>query len=426
MSNEQVIIDREAPGWAQRLNTDLNMALNRLSRPRTVTRAVSEFGYNVVSYGADNTGAADSHAAVQSVIDEAPSGSTVYFPPGDYIFSASLAYADKALSFTSLGGPDSVRMRFYDCSGIEVTLSDQPTLDDPWTLRVTGLNIATNNQSDATGYMAISVQAPDLLTDGGTSQWGVIIDNCIFDGNERFEQWWPFSVYIRNVSNNRITNCMSYAKANHAKGFGFVFSGHSTVCYVNSCELYFNVVAIQQDGTGYTNWASEGLIVDRCGIRAAIGVRKIHDVANGEPQFQVSNCHINCTVACIYTSNAYEIQITDCLLYLQEMAFEAIDANPVGIWLTDSSVGTPNTKFTVRGMQIRILTTPSGLSRGVLIDMSVGVIDACIFEAFDRGIEIAATRSDIHVSRNNRYISCTTSVLNSGVSNTQDAATVAL
>jgi hypothetical protein len=32
MSNEQVIIDREAPPWAQRLQTDLNAILARLSR----------------------------------------------------------------------------------------------------------------------------------------------------------------------------------------------------------------------------------------------------------------------------------------------------------------------------------------------------------------------------------------------------------
>ncbi len=47
-----------------------------------ITAAANQF--NVVSYGADPTGAADSQAAIQLAYDAALTGDTVYFPSGDY------------------------------------------------------------------------------------------------------------------------------------------------------------------------------------------------------------------------------------------------------------------------------------------------------------------------------------------------------
>jgi hypothetical protein len=190
--------------------------------------------------------------------------------------------------------------------------------------------------------------------------------------------------------------------------------------------LFFNEIAIQQDGDGYTNWASEGLVVKGCGIKAGIGVFKTHSALNGEPQLQVYDTHINARGVCIYTINTFEVQISNCLLYLQGTALETISSDPFGVYLADSSAGGTNNGFFVRGTQIRCLDTPSGISRGVFADMSVGLIEGSTFTTLTRGIEIASGRSSIHVSRNNRYVSCTANVTNLGVSNTQDAATVAL
>lgn len=63
--------------------------------------------FNVITYGADNTGASGSKAAIQSAIDAASlaGGGTVYFPPGVYSISGGSLLIPSGVSMIGDGNP---------------------------------------------------------------------------------------------------------------------------------------------------------------------------------------------------------------------------------------------------------------------------------------------------------------------------------
>src|SRR5215472_1789182 len=90
--------------------------------------------YNVVSYGADKTGVADSAAAINAAITAAKNanGGVVYFPPGSYAVSTPPNLA--GCSNVVLMGDQATYLKpmatFAGSAGIVVTGGDSVTIED--------------------------------------------------------------------------------------------------------------------------------------------------------------------------------------------------------------------------------------------------------------------------------------------------------
>lgn len=76
--------------WGGILNTDLTSIQ---SWGNTLETATSTLVFNVLAYGATGNGSTDDTAAIQAAINASTTGSTVYFPAGTYIISATLSLA---------------------------------------------------------------------------------------------------------------------------------------------------------------------------------------------------------------------------------------------------------------------------------------------------------------------------------------------
>ena len=74
--------------------------------PRASRDTSAQHVFNVHSYGARGDGTTDDTAAIQSILDTAPSGSKVYFPPGRYRLTAPLFVRTSGLHLAGAHGDE--------------------------------------------------------------------------------------------------------------------------------------------------------------------------------------------------------------------------------------------------------------------------------------------------------------------------------
>lgn len=368
---------------------------------------------SVKDFGAVGNDVADDTLAIQRAVDATPNFGSLYFPAGSYVCTAPITLGDKCITIYGAGFLNSVVRFSNGTNGFVITNTDGPPLDDAYTVTIRDLWIFTNNQSDASTAKAIHYSQPAPPGDGGQPQMSLLVQNCYFSGIFKFDQWWPFAIYVENAPNTLIDRCFYQGKANTTKGDAFYAAGKSDVFVVRDCQIIFCHSGVTQESNDLDDFGSEGLIVRNTGIDDCdFGVRKLHQNASGvgEPLLEVVGCQISARGIGIYSVNAYDVSIHDCLIYLQGTALEPIEASPYGIRL-DKTVGATMNKFTVAQCGISLLDNPSGTGTGVYTAVGEGQVALCRFFNFD-GPAITVDATNVYVARNNAFENCPSTVSN--------------
>lgn len=382
-----------------------------------VARSVQDKMRDIVSvkdFGAVGDDVTDDRAAFQAAINATPSFGALYIPAGKYVLSGPLTISNKCITIYGAGFLDSVLRFTGGTSGIVITNTGAPPLDDAYTVTIRDLWFFTNNQSDASTAKAIHYSQPAPGGDGGQTQLSLLVQNCYFTGIFKFDQWWPYAVYAENTPNVLIDRCFYQGKANTCKGDAFYAAGKSDVLVVRDSQILFCNSGVTQESNSLDNFGAEGLIVRGTGIDDCnYGVRKLHQNASGigEPLLEVTGCQITSRGIAIYSVNALDVSIHDCLIYLQGTALEPIQADPAGIRL-DKTVGATIKNFTIAQCGFTLLDNPSGSATGIFTSVADGAIFGNRFKDFD-GPAIQVDASNVYVARSNIFTNCPTTVLNS-------------
>lgn len=368
---------------------------------------------SVKDFGAVGDDIADDTAAFQAAVDAAPPYSAIYIPSGKYRLTSEIEWGNKAISVYG-SGPVTTIVRGIGCGCFRVANTAPPTLGESYTVTFRDIWFTTDNSSDGSNVAAILVEQPAPGDDGGQTQVSVFVENCHFVGMFPFDQWWPYGVRLINAPNAFIDKCFYQGQANRCRGDAYHASGKSDVLVVRDSQAIFCNSGVTQESSDLENYGSEGLIVKGTGIDDCnYGVRKVHQNSSGvgEPLIEVIGCQISTRGIGIYTVNAYDISVHDCLIYMQGSALEPIIATPTGIHL-GATPGASMKGFTVSQCGISLLDIPTGSGTGIYTAVSGGSVSNSRFSGIN-GPAIHVDSADVFVSRTNTFSNCPSPLLNS-------------
>ena len=162
---------------------------------RTVTTTTNYLAnnavHNVKDYGATGDGTTDDAAAIQLAIDDATDGGTIYFPPGDYMVSATISLTKPGLHLTGANGGA--------WRNIDYQLTPTPM----------SLDRSTSNIIGTTAAMTVISANGRLDADAATEWAGPVIENLsIWDNGGRTTATFGTMtlLHIRNQNNWTVRN----------------------------------------------------------------------------------------------------------------------------------------------------------------------------------------------------------------------------
>ena len=192
--------------------------LNRYLRDDATFALPSLYTFNVIDYGADPTGAADSTAAINAAYAAIPAtGGILYFPTGTYKVTATLTTWAKSITVMGDG---------WNASTIA---NNSPTLD---TVALTGSVRVTNIRFFPSVARSAGIE---LNISGGAQQ--VLVDNCFF--NACFN---PIAI-IGTAGQLMITNC-SMRLTTAVTGIGIFFN--TTGAGITLANILMDAAAISR------------------------------------------------------------------------------------------------------------------------------------------------------------------------------------
>lgn len=373
------------------------------------TVSVSDFG----AVGDDST---DDRAAFQRAVDAVPSYGALYIPAGKYVLGGQVNISNKCITIYGAGFLATVLRFNQGSSGFVIVNTGSPPLDEAYTITLRDLWFFTNNRSGTSTAKAISITAPAPGSDGGQTQLSLLVQDCYFTGIFKFDEWWPYAIYVENTPNVLIDRCFYQGQANLCKGDAFYAKGKSDVLVVRDSQVLFCNSGVTQESNAMDDFGAEGLIVKGTGIDDCnYGVRKLHQNSSGvgEPLLEVIGCQITSRGLAIYSVNAFDVSIHDCLIYLQGSSLEPISENPTGIRLDKTAGASSIEGYTISQCGITLLDNPSGQGTGIYVSMDDGAIYGNRFNDFD-GPAIQIDGSGSYVSRSNNFTNCPTTVVTTG------------
>lgn len=262
--------------------------------PNTGTVSTIDPVYNVLTYGADKSGVADSTAAIQSAVDHAltAGGGTVFFPAGTYLMNSGGVTLGNKVTLEGAGRletvvkrtnsqttsmfayePTSASMSGVTIQDMTISSSSAEThcvrlgVDDGYEIQNTMLrNVLISNPYDAQ-------YARCLLINGMTRN--VDVDNCIFIGCEtpttNQSRNWQYTVMV-GVGPNQCG------------------PGHTIV--FRDCLFKYGQIGLNVTATSNTPTAgrTQALTIDNCEWegQTVIGLRLYHGQG-----YRITNCNFH-------------------------------------------------------------------------------------------------------------------------------------
>ena len=310
--------------------------------------------YNVLAYGADPTGVADSTAAIQAAV-QAGAGSEIVFPPGTYTISAAI----QVPSDTTLRSTGHATLRLAAGSNSHVIrIADNAT-----NVTIRGLEIDGNKAENAGGHgitsggassnlAAIDCDIHDCYNDG--IRWaGVAAVTGVLCRGIRAHDNGAAGISGDNLDQFSFLGCHAWDNATHGIGW----SGIGTNGSVTGCTSHNNGHGVNaaDNYTGYATGNSHLTITGN--VSSGGGNNGIH----------VSGDHVTITGNTVTGATTHGIQMnadgeTVCVgstvsgntvelcglsgIWLSDCKYYAVSGNTVsecashGVWLTNSVGGT--------------------------------------------------------------------------------------
>lgn len=260
--------------------------------------AGASFGYNVSEYGAIGDGVTDDRDALNTLLNStAPTGSTIYFPPGTYLISSNISIVDK--QFTFIG----VQSIIKTTSNISIfTISSTTTAaskfkiqdlifkgNDGTTSQI-GLNFSDNSGSflitncSFTDFGGSGIAVANTET---SDQLGGIVSTCKFYSNNIGVNLLNRGEYVQIVTCDFISNI---------KGI-LSIAGNS---FITGCNINYNTTGIETD-SGANNGHN---IISDCNINHNSSYSL--NIQNTTLYMTISDCHIYQGEIRVFTTTGVE------------------------------------------------------------------------------------------------------------------------
>lgn len=273
-------------------------------------------------FGAVGDGVVDDTVALQKVFDAVPaSGGSIYFPPGYYKITSALVLPNAPIKISGAGISQTVILQ----SGAN---------QDGLRFSATGTNTIVGN---GTVYKTFEVRDLSIMrngTNGGrgiSAAWLPMTNNqTLFLANNvqiyNFNnggQNWATGIYLFNANGTIIDKC-------HIKGNVFdtnlttenPYSMESGIEYASDGTLgqidhivNETVVGCVSNGIKVTGWY-EGFFVDKCAfVQVHRGCYLIGDAVKQNPDFMLSNTHVDCRYRAVDATNIFKVKVINCDLF---------------------------------------------------------------------------------------------------------------
>ena len=274
---------------------------------------------NVLDFGADPTGVADSTAAIQAAFDAVTTPAAVYIPSGTYKLTSQIAYINKTISI--IGDGIGATTLLWDSAatsvGIKATISDV-------NLRFEVRHLTFLTQQAAVGTaleidMSGQLVPPPVGAFLGTipnraAPRGYISDLEIRGQTSAATNGFDCGVYLKDVMKGYVSNVHVRGKygatqSDFESQYGIRLSsqGKATEVVIDTCWIFHT-------NYGVHSREFEGVMVTNCNmIGVYIGVDS--ETTDLLPQFDISNTHINAHRHCINFLRMRDCTITNNLLY---------------------------------------------------------------------------------------------------------------
>jgi hypothetical protein len=363
---------------------------------------------NILRYGADPTGVADSSTAVQSALNVAIATNGVMFvPPGKYkclsAISATMPSATASVSIFG-SGAEGTQLIWPTGGGLAINyigpFNSSHVRDIAFLCGVAGTDTQRGLVLNQTG--TIANPALTALSD---------VTNCVFRGSDGYGQafYWQSALYIQSVSNVNIANC-SYCGANTptTAGIGVALIGTPTTIGViyNLLGCTFTDLAL---GLDYLS-NIQGVTVSQSNFTGPLTGIQVLSPATNCNELVVSGSQFACDGPGILTQ-----AFIPNVLISGNTFFVGVTASDTGIELgnagnfaiTGNIFGAPNATFITSNRGVSIDSTNASLP---------GVISGNVFQTMSVGINLGASSSFVSV-QGNTFIGGIININNLGTNN---------
>lgn len=370
---------------------------------------------NVIAFGADPTGAADSYAALMAAYAACPArGCAVYFPRGKYTFLTSPIYtfSTQPAGMHIFGdAPEATILNFPNATyGLQFSFFGPES-----SVTINDLTLLTGQIG---GQIGLALLQPDNAKCLG-SFTPSYITNVIFRGEDLgggggTDRHWEYAFYVKGVSGTNLTNSTVWGGAGTGVGAAYTGNDTGTGCpgiTTGSFSVQHNLVNFSaenvRDGVQVGTQVQGIQIANSNFIASNDGVNVLSgDDAIGEVSLQGSQITA--------TNNCVEIQSAMQSLAVQNNPFLACTTS--GVTTTNVAVSgvisgnsiIPNTPLSGKGINIQ---GPSNFAGQGPLNISDNVISQ-----FATAISLGATSSQVQVGWNSG-LSNTTFISNSGTNN---------
>jgi hypothetical protein len=380
-----------------------NQFTNFVSTGSTAARnLVTRFSdiVNVKDFGAVGDGVANDTAAIQAAVNYAGQSKKVYIPAGTYYCASSIT-SNLATSFSGDGISETILL--FNGNGIILSPSNDNASSEI-------NNISFHKKIGSVSGTAITYNGSSQISGGGIQD----------RSSPRF--------YFNNISikgegdstNSGFLNGIEIISSIHGIIDGLHFDGMSPS---QSSPQSSKAISITGSGSGAeflisNTWGfgcqygiyiqdQEGIFISNCNFIVVKYGIWVEAPSGGEPQLNVTNCHINANSTCIFASRQSQSNISNNLLYLRESA----TSNGVGIALDISA-------YSIIHSNIIVNTSLTYSIDGIVCtnDCTGTYIHNNTFQNGSTGVWLKPSAFGAYVGINN-FVSVNTNILNQGSSN---------
>ena len=254
---------------------------------------------NVLDFGADPTGVADSSTAFQNalnLISSRENGGTLLIPSGNYLVNNTITFSDKSLSIVGEGEKITIITKTAGTDLFIFNGIKNPSIAyECSTLHVKGITFVAGKSSSGAGA-AIKAIWPENMT----ASFCCSLENLHFrslNGNGA-SYWWDSCINLKNASQSRIVNIVSnFVNSVQTTHIRLDYSSNPTNFAVLMNRLYLQggLYGIHQTGCVEMVMISKGEIVgSRIGVFMDSSASLIPTSPVGyNPLLDVKDIHIN-------------------------------------------------------------------------------------------------------------------------------------
>lgn len=347
---------------------------------------------NMISLGADPTGASYSDAAINKAVQILHGQGELYFPPGEYKFNApiKILIARPNTSISIIGsGQDVTTLTWPSPKGAGLMIEEHHQSDS---FHIKDLSLTTRGQNKASAIYIVQNQPGGIPNPARSPESD--IENVTIRGNDGYAKndYWENGIYIDQASNINFFSLKIMGKggAYSKGGAGIVLRGSKAYPAVQY-NFDGSDLSFLNMGIVYGNYV-QGVTVSQSNFTGdSYGILTFHK-EHGLDQLAVSASQFNCRKAGIFTPSAIPNTLIMGNLFIDP-------ESSIGIYLEHSGI------FSIIGNSFNGGGSRAKNNRGIVIDHTQsprpGIISGnLLLNQHGGGIMLKQAASHVSVGKN--------------------------